>query len=126
MTTNRTIYRYFLICAILLVLSFQAHLWFDQLNPGSTRDSLYNSKTVARTTTTALGSIIPYELSINHLKLIIKAPGAPLASSHLITEEFLPVVLPTELVLDGVIALESDPKVLIKRRFSPIVSLYDY
>jgi len=98
MTTNRTIYRYFLLCTILLVLSFQAHLWFDQLNPGSTRDSLYNSKTVVRTTTTALGSIIPYELSINHLKLITKAPGAPLASSHLITEEFLPVVLPTELV----------------------------
>eukprot|EP00984_Skeletonema_dohrnii_P020982 scaffold10365_cov102-Skeletonema_dohrnii-CCMP3373.AAC.5 len=49
------------------------------------------------------GSIIPFELSINHLKLITHAPGKPPtpplpphASSSVPSEDFLPVVRPNE------------------------------
>mmetsp|Transcript_40975 Transcript_40975/g.72060 ORF Transcript_40975/g.72060 Transcript_40975/m.72060 type:complete len:1376 (-) Transcript_40975:70-4197(-) len=50
------------------------------------------------------GSIIPYDLSVNHLKLITDAPGKPLtqplsphASSASVWEDFLPVVKPTDI-----------------------------
>ncbi|KAL7491319.1 hypothetical protein ACHAWT_001367, partial [Skeletonema menzelii] len=51
------------------------------------------------------GSIIPFELSVNHLKLITHAPGKPPppplpkhASSSVPSEDFLPVVRPNEVV----------------------------
>ncbi|OEU17479.1 Bac_rhamnosid-domain-containing protein [Fragilariopsis cylindrus CCMP1102] len=69
--------------------------------------NIYNVQATNAAGTRTSGSIIPYELSINHLKLIAKAPGAPpppipssTASSlhNLITEDFLPVVTSDELV----------------------------
>ena len=49
------------------------------------------------------GSIIPFELSVNHLKLITQAPGKPPtpplssnASTSIPSEDFLPVVRPNE------------------------------
>ena len=51
------------------------------------------------------GSIIPYDLSVNHLKLIENAPGRPptpplplYSSAATITEDFLPVVTQSDLV----------------------------
>jgi hypothetical protein len=113
MTTNRTFCRRILLFSILLVILFQAYLWVDKLHSAgyNTRDDdvQYSGKTAAGTRTS--GSIVPYELSINHLKLITKAPGAPpppppplysstaSSSSHnLINEDFLPVVTSNELV----------------------------
>ena len=39
------------------------------------------------------GSIIPFDLSVNHLQLIKKAPGSPNKYNQKVLEEFLPVVL---------------------------------
>ncbi|KAL7452862.1 hypothetical protein ACHAWC_008097, partial [Mediolabrus comicus] len=51
------------------------------------------------------GSIIPFELSVNHLKLIVDAPGKPpspplppTASTTVPSEDFLPVVRPNEVI----------------------------
>ena len=106
MTTNLTFCRRILLLSILLVILFQAYLWVGQLDFRYTRDDVQYTGNIAAGTRTS-GSIIPYELSINHLKLIAKAPGAPpppihsstASSSHnLITEDFLPVVTSDELV----------------------------
>ena len=49
------------------------------------------------------GAIIPFDLSVNHLKLITSAPGKPVqplskhASIATVSEDFLPVVLPTDI-----------------------------
>jgi len=53
-------------------------------------------------TDTTMGSIIPFDLSVNHLQRISRAAGSPNSqddSSVAVSEEFLPVVLPHEIDL---------------------------
>ena len=42
------------------------------------------------------GAIIPFDLSVNHLQLVDRAPGSPY-TDLMVNEEFLPVVLPSDI-----------------------------
>jgi hypothetical protein len=68
-------------------------------------DDKYDDTNLLQSTLENTGSIIPFELSVNHLKVITRAPGRPptpplppTASVATTPEDFLPVVLPSELV----------------------------
>eukprot|EP01082_Thalassiosira_pseudonana_P003935 g3372.t1 g3372 contig12:1945901-1950127(+) len=68
-------------------------------------DDKYDDTNLLQSTLENTGSIIPFELSVNHLKVITRTPGRPptpplppTASVATTPEDFLPVVLPSELV----------------------------
>jgi len=75
----------------------------DELENNTSHDSHFSHlQTLVYETS---GSIIPIDLSINHLKLIHRAPGrppapplSPFASNATISEDFLPVVRTIELI----------------------------